>query len=142
MQQAIVDCARGYIGTPFHHQGRRKGVGIDCLGLLVEVARELALVSRTGELLADCDELNYSHQPDTQKMIRILSEQLYPIPVAGIDAGDIILLNIDRSPQHMGIVSDIGLIHAYAQARKVVEHRLDADWQSRIHRAYQVCPKG
>jgi hypothetical protein len=32
--------ARTWIGTPFHHQGRLKGVGCDCLGLIVGVAED------------------------------------------------------------------------------------------------------
>ncbi|MGV1013714.1 MAG: NlpC/P60 family protein [Methyloceanibacter sp.] len=38
---AIVSCARGFIGTPYHHQASRKGVGCDCLGLIRGVWREL-----------------------------------------------------------------------------------------------------
>src|SRR5581483_8673074 len=29
--------AESFIGTPFHHQGRLKGVGVDCAYLLAEV---------------------------------------------------------------------------------------------------------
>ena len=29
--QRIVAAARGWIGTPYRHQGARKGVGCDCL---------------------------------------------------------------------------------------------------------------
>jgi len=37
----IVDCARRWIGTPYHHQASRCGVGTDCLGLIRGVYREL-----------------------------------------------------------------------------------------------------
>ncbi len=40
-------------------------------------------------------------------------------------------------PQHLGIVSDIGVIHSYAKARAVVEHALDPLWRSRIRGAYR-----
>jgi hypothetical protein len=30
------------------------------------------------------------------------------------------------------------LIHAYAQARKVVEHRLDGPWRDRVVQAYSL----
>ena len=36
-----VDIARGWIGTPYHHQASLKGVGTDCLGLVRGVYREL-----------------------------------------------------------------------------------------------------
>ena len=33
--------ARGWIGTPYHHQASVRGVGTDCLGLVRGVWREL-----------------------------------------------------------------------------------------------------
>ena len=37
----VVAIARGFIGTPYRHQGSLKGVGCDCLGLIRGVWREL-----------------------------------------------------------------------------------------------------
>jgi len=37
----IVRLARGWIGTPYHHQASNRGVGADCLGLVRGVWREL-----------------------------------------------------------------------------------------------------
>ena len=37
----IVAAARGWIGTPYRHQGALKGVGCDCLGLILGAWREL-----------------------------------------------------------------------------------------------------
>jgi len=33
----IIDRAIGWLGTPYHHKGRKKGVGVDCGGLIYEV---------------------------------------------------------------------------------------------------------
>ena len=40
-REAIVRCARGWLGTPYHHQASVKGAGCDCLGLIRGVWREL-----------------------------------------------------------------------------------------------------
>jgi NlpC/P60 family putative phage cell wall peptidase len=37
----IVAAARGWIGTPYRHQGQLKGVGCDCLGMILGVWREV-----------------------------------------------------------------------------------------------------
>ena len=37
----IVAQARSWLGTPYHHQARLKGVGCDCLGLLRGLWRAL-----------------------------------------------------------------------------------------------------
>ena len=40
-REAIVAAARGWIGTPYQHQGSLRGVGCDCLGLVRGVWREV-----------------------------------------------------------------------------------------------------
>jgi NlpC/P60 family putative phage cell wall peptidase len=37
----IIQCARTWLGTPHHHGACLKGVGVDCLGLVYGVYREL-----------------------------------------------------------------------------------------------------
>ena len=144
---AIITCARSWIGTRFHHQGRvqktttHKG-GVDCLGLLVGVAAELNLKGRNGLWLADADETQYSHQPDNIRLRARLSELLQDIPKNEMSAGDIVLLNIDEQPQHLAICTDfqeaMGIIHAYAPAKAVVEHVFDSWWHERVHAVLRV----
>ncbi|NOR63763.1 MAG: hypothetical protein GQ535_14880 [Rhodobacteraceae bacterium] len=40
-EHAIVRAARGWLGTPYHHQQSVKGHGTDCLGLVRGVWREI-----------------------------------------------------------------------------------------------------
>ena len=40
-REQIVAAARGWAGTPYHHQASVKGVGCDCLGLIRGLWREL-----------------------------------------------------------------------------------------------------
>ena len=139
MSPAIAQCARRYLGTRFHHQGRLKKNsggkgGIDCLGLLVMVAAELDLRGRNGEKLSDFDARDYSHQPDARALRAKLESLLYPTTI--IAPGNILLLNVDGSPQHLAIATDTGIIHAYAPARAVVEHALDDYWRGKIVAVY------
>ena len=150
MTHPIVACARGWIGTRFHHQGRVKKTaehkgGVDCLGLLVGVAHELNLKDGEGRPLALADEANYSHSPDSVRLSARLGELLVPVPPSvgeGVIPGDIVLLRVDANPQHLAIISDsgdgLGLIHAYAPARAVVEHPLDEWWRERIEAAFCI----
>jgi cell wall-associated NlpC family hydrolase len=137
----IVTCARLWLGTRFHHQGRLKKTpacngGVDCLGLLVGVAQELELRSRHGEMLQLIDRTDYTHYPDTHELRAKLAQHLHEIDVSDMAPGDVLLLNIDRRAQHLAIVSGvvprISIIHAYAPAKRVVEHVLDAQWQDNI----------
>jgi cell wall-associated NlpC family hydrolase len=144
---ALVACARGWLGTRFHHQGRLKksathNGGVDCLGLLIGVAAEMNLVAANGQLFASADETDYSHQPDALRLRQVLSGLLAEIPPPDMAPGDVVLLTIDSQPQHLAIVSDFnagtGLIHAYAPARAVVEHALDEWWRTRIVTAFRI----
>lgn len=143
----VVASARRWLGTRFHHQGRLKRTeshhgGVDCLGLLVGVAEELDIRLPDGAPAIILDRTDYTHHPDTEYLKAQLMRVLETIPHDGISPGDILLLNIDASPQHLGIVSDLnpglGIIHAYAPARAVVEHVLDSGWRQRIVAAYRL----
>jgi NlpC/P60 family putative phage cell wall peptidase len=41
---AVIEAARGWLGTPYHHMARLKGVGCDCLTLLAAVYHESGIV--------------------------------------------------------------------------------------------------
>jgi len=128
----IVAAARGWLGTPFHHQGRLKGVGVDCAGVIAEVARELGV--------ADVDLRGYGHRPDSRELERLCHEHMTAVPFAQAQPGDVALIMIDGAPQHLAILTELhggrGMLHAYAPARRVVEHGIDQDWTDRIVAAF------
>lgn len=139
----IVAQARTWLGTPFHHQGRVKGVGCDCLGLIVGVARELALTDEKGFLLADYDQPNYSPLPDGRGLKTAVSLHLLELPSIGEALpGDVPLIRFQNDPQHVGILAKLddgsdSLIHCYSNTGKVVEHRLNDTWRRMIIAAYR-----
>lgn len=128
-RKSIVDKAREYLGTPFRHQGRLKGVGVDCAGLIVCVAKELKL--------SDFDYTSYGRVPNSNELIAVLNEQLIKIKIDEVKSGDIYLMTFDFEPQHVGIATENGIIHSYSSAKQVVEHGIDTTWSSRIKGAYR-----
>jgi cell wall-associated NlpC family hydrolase len=122
----IVAAARQYLGIRYHHQGRNRS-GMDCAGLIVCVARDLGI--------ALLDQTGYSRVPNGGSLRRAVEGQA--VRVATAQPGDILLMRFDGDPQHLAIMTDHGMIHSYAQARRVVEHRIDAEWAKRIVAAYQ-----
>lgn len=141
MREQIVTEARSWLGTRFAHQGRVKKTanhfgGVDCLGLLVEVARTLEL-KKDGKLLASYDKTDYARLPDSNQLLDTFTELLDEVPREAMQPGDILLLMHDNRPQHLAIIGNyhggnLSIIHAYAPARKVVEHALDEAWQTKI----------
>jgi cell wall-associated NlpC family hydrolase len=145
-QGQIVTQARTWLGTPFHHQGRLKEVGCDCLGLFIGIAKELDVYSPDDDRkLADLDIINYSATPNTERLIRELEQNLEQISPDDLKPGTLALFNVINSPQHLGIITDyaggeLGLLHSIS-GRGVVEHHLNQDWRSRICRAYRLTEK-
>jgi NlpC/P60 family putative phage cell wall peptidase len=123
----IVAEARRWLGTPYRHQGRRLGESVDCIGLVVGVARALDLGDWAGV---------YGRQPDPAWMGRELGAHLDPIEAASVLPGDVLWLRFARSPTHLAIVTDVGMIHAYSPRKRVVEHSIDMRWRRRVHAAY------
>lgn len=140
----IVVQARTWLGTPFHHQARLKGKGCDCLGLIVGVVDELGLKDADGRPLAGYDEITYSKEPDGQYLTEKLTGLLAEVPITDARAGDLALFKVRENPQHLAILTDyeggLGMIHSFAPSRRVVEHRLDDDWKSRLVKVYRWQP--
>jgi cell wall-associated NlpC family hydrolase len=44
LERLVVEEARQWIGTPYHHHGRLKGIGVDCANLLCAVYEAAGLV--------------------------------------------------------------------------------------------------
>lgn len=116
----IIAKAREYVGTPFHHQGRQKGVGIDCIGLLVCVANDLGIkvIDRDG----------YGTMPYKGLLEQGLKEncERITIPVPGC----IVLIKFPNAhPSHVGIYTGENIIHCWSQPGKCVEHIYSDKWK-------------
>jgi NlpC/P60 family putative phage cell wall peptidase len=132
MRDLIIAEARTWIGTPFHHQGRVKGAGCDCIGLCIGVGKVLGLVR------AEFDYTGYRRTPTGKTLVEVLRESEFVEEVYEPHPGDILVFKIDIEPQHVAFLSDSNtLIHSYAQARKVCEARYDSVWQKRYVTAFK-----
>lgn len=119
----IAKTAREYIGTPYQHQGRLKGVGIDCVGLLICVGKDC------GYLPTSFDYNGYPRQADGFLLMDRLHQHLKPIKKIDMEPGDVVVVKFDQHPQHVGIVGDyrhggLSIIHAASVHGEVIETRL------------------
>ncbi len=138
----MIACARSHVGVRFAHQGRSIH-GVDCLGLLILTAQQLQLRFE-GKGAEELDVPHYGTRPDVLLLKEKLDTHLVPVAFAQVREGDVVLLKIDGSPQHLALLTDypmqgeLGMVHAYAPARKVVEHRYDALWRRETYAAYRL----
>lgn len=127
---AVVEEARRWIDTPFHHQGRCLGHRVDCAGLVACVGQRLGLTT--------FDATDYTREPEVKRMKQILDRELIPIRVSDARAGDIFYCTYgSRQPRHLAIFTGAGLVHAFEDAGRCVEHGIDQQWRRRIRGAYR-----
>ena len=118
---SLIAAARAYLGVPWRHQGRSL-FGIDCVGLLVCVARDLDIPVE--------DMRAYEREPRAHDLARMLRRHCVSVPVADRRRGDIVLMG--RPSTHVGFLTEgnpFGLIHVPTNGA-CVEVRFDPD----IHR--------
>lgn len=126
----VVAEARSWIGTPFVHQARIKGIGVDCIGLVTQTAKATGLL--------DVDATDYSRTPDPTRMREGLTRHLDAVPFKELQPADVIWFRVISEPQHVGLVSEVTpklrMVHAYSRKRlnQCVEQDVDGFWRSRI----------
>ncbi len=108
----IVRTARGWLGTPYHHQASVRGVGADCLGLVRGVWRELY----------GCDaeapppySRDWAEAGGTETMLAAAARHLPSIPVSDAHAGDVLVFRLRPGAvaKHAAILAGAAtMIHA------------------------------
>lgn len=120
----VVLAARAWLDTPYHHQGRLRGVGVDCVGLVIGVARDLGLVA------SDFDVPPYPRTPDGASLMHLAELHMQPLAAGELlEPGHVVVVRFDQEPQHLGIAGDyrhggLSLIHSVARPGRVIETRL------------------
>lgn len=137
LAQRLVDEARTWKSTRFQHQGRLKGVGVDCVNFISEVAREAGV--KNLDIPRD-----YRPQEDGSIMLRLLNEHMELVDE--MQSGDILALCDEATrepniPRHLVFVTDVlphktTIIHASQHG--VREHRMDAAWLRRVHSIWRI----
>lgn len=126
--EEFVAGAREWVGTPFKHQGRVKGIGVDCIGVVYCTGRDMGIVDPSVMV-------PYGRSPDGRLLPAILNANMHR--VRKLQPGDVLLFKFVKEPQHVGVYTGRNIIHAYSRVGKCVEHIYDARWIKRLVGAYR-----
>ncbi|WP_265500845.1 NlpC/P60 family protein [Paracoccus beibuensis] len=135
VSNAVVDAARGWLGTPYVHQSSVKGCGADCLGLIRGVWRETygAEPEVPPAYTADWADCGGS-----EVLLGAAMRHLVPLqPDAALAPGQVLLFRMRQGAiaKHLGILSqdraEPRFLHAYTY-HGVIESPLTTPWRSRI----------
>lgn len=135
------EIAKTLLGVKFEHMGRSVH-GMDCVGVIVHVANTLGLTVR--------DSPHYGREParnnNAFQLAEYLERNFGPPVKRPYGVNDVVMMKLRPrfDPAHVGIIAPhrygLALIHAYGEVGKVVYHRVDETWHSRIIQAYQWPP--
>ena len=124
-RQAVVREARSWLGTPYHHHARIKGVGVDCAQLLCGVFENCGLVEPIEPGFYPVDwHLHRNEEMFSQWAGRYAKPQDAGSPYR---LGDVVLFKFGRTFSHGSIyVGDELFIHSYLR-RGVILSRLNEE---------------
>lgn len=115
---AVVAEAMRWLGTPFHHQQRVRGAGVDCVNLLAAVYHAAGVVE---ELRFDYYPPDWHLHRDEPKFLAGLERYADRIPVIEALPGDIAMFRYGRHSAHGAIVTAWPtVVHAWRDVGKVV----------------------
>lgn len=131
MREKIVAEARGWIGTPYRHQAGMKGVGCDCLGLVLGVWRALY-----GELPEEVPPYapDWAEAGGREILAEAAGRYLYACAGEEIAAGDLLIFRWRPHvpAKHLAIATGPDrMIHAHDGA-EVAEVAITPFWRRKI----------
>ncbi len=101
--QRVVAAARGWIGTPYHHQMAVKGAGCDCLGLVRGVYTEI--YGRAPETPPPYSR-DWGDATGEETMILAASRHLMRVAAGDIKPGDVLIFRM----RHGGIAKHAAIM--------------------------------
>jgi cell wall-associated NlpC family hydrolase len=128
----VIEAARKYLEVPFHHQGRAREAGLDCIGLLVVVAEDLGIP------VEDCAV--YKRYPSPADLMKHLRAKLEEQPTYMAEVGDVLVFwwNKKDREQHVGFFTGRTLIHTFAKAKRVTEEPFSDFWIQRWMHTFRL----
>jgi NlpC/P60 family putative phage cell wall peptidase len=132
---AVLSEAVSWVGTPYRHQGSRKGVGCDCLGLVRGVWKAVYGIEpeRPAAYAADWAEAG-----GADLFLEAAGRHCRQKAISDAAPGDLLLFRWrpHLPAKHAGILMDESrFIHAY-QGHSVIISSLVPQWRRRIAAAF------
>lgn len=123
-RQKVVKEALTWSGTPYHHEGRRKGAGVDCAMLLAEVYHAAGVLPyiKVDHYAYDWHK-NKRRERYLEEVLKHAHEVEIPLP------GDMVIWQFARTFSHGAIViAWPTIIHAYIDRKCGIENVSQAHW--------------
>ena len=136
LREKIRIDALSWVGTPFHHEAMVKGVGVDCIHLLVAVFSEVGMLPKVKpEHYAPDWCLHSSREILLEGIKQYAVEVQTPWMV-----GDILVYRYGRAASHCGIyIGDNQIVHAANRGQVRCELVANGSLEKRFVGGYRLC---
>lgn len=134
-----VALARTWIGTPYHHQASRRGVGCDCLGLVRGVYAELTGTSAEAPPPYAPD---WADSDGRETMLEAAARHLISCPSSDLVPGRVVVFRLRTGfvAKHAAIIATpTTLIHA-VEGAPVAEVAFSPWWRRRVAAVFAFPP--
>ncbi len=118
--EEVVERARALVGTRFRPQGRKPGVGLDCVGTVV------AATGRNPATVRSDYRMRGGAMEDMER--ELIFAGFAPVARSWARPGDVMVLSAGGMQLHMAILTERGFVHADAGLGLVVERPGDPPW--------------
>lgn len=131
---AVLVEAHTWLQTPYHHQGRIKGVGVDCAMLLIEIYHHCGLIPNIDPRPYPPD---WHFNRDEERYLTWVKQYAHPVDVP--QPGDIALFQFGRCVSHGAIVvAWPTIIHAYLREGCVLADATHGQLVGRLRGFYRI----
>ena len=134
-RQQIADEARKWVNTPYQHQARVMGAGVDCVQLVVGTGLATGALQLDSYFEKNKEWHGYSRTPNPRSLMEFTDRYLLRVPKHLYKLGDVLVFAWrPNMPQHFSIVSALNptyMVHAHSHVRWCAEHVFDKEWQDR-----------
>ena len=134
-REKVVEVARSWLRTPYHHMGRIKGVGVDCAMLPAEVYREAGCVPHIEQEFYPMDwHLHQSAERYLNKVLEYATETTDPKP------GDFVIYQVGRTFAHGAIIVDWPLVieSRHPKGVQLCDMNVDQQFADRKHKFFTL----
>lgn len=117
--------ALDWVGTPYVSAARERGLGSDCVGVVLGVAWSLGLT--------DFDDRDYSPGAGAPRIVAGLARFCREVTSEPLRPGDLVLFRLLGVDRHIGVLApDLSLVHAEQKAGRVVRHGFQGSQWERL----------
>lgn len=137
-REAAVAEAHTWLGTPYHHQGRIKGAGVDCATILLEVYSKIGMAKNAWPEYAPEWHFHRSEELYLGWIVKYTHE----IDAQDMKPGDIIVWKFARCYSHGTIyIGNDEVIHSYV-GMGCIKSKLDESmFQNRPFKVFSLWGK-